>query len=237
MSLGRLVAFVEGHGDRTAVPRLAARLVKEAGGDDVVFVDSEPFRVGGLGRLAKNDGQEWIRFLRAAATTRKNLSGVLLVLDGDSANVPPSWRAYIERYKTSEFCARRVAAVLAEQARAVRAGDAFSLAAVFAMREFEAWLVAGIETLRGVELSEKRGVVPHTARAPDIDIEAKRDAKGMLRGQLKQYQETLDQGQLVSHVGLAAIRERCRSFRRLESALRQLIDAARSGNAVTTPLL
>lgn len=84
----RLVLFVEGKGDKTAVPTLTRRVLAAAGASDVLFVDPEPFVVRGIGKLIKNDCADWHRWLAAAGKTRKNLGAVLLVLDGDADHVP-----------------------------------------------------------------------------------------------------------------------------------------------------
>ena len=175
-----MILFVEGDGDKSAVPTLARKALKQLVANDVLVVDDEPFRVDGVGKLVKNDCANWHRWLRAALG-RKNVACVLLVLDGDLSRVPPSWKRYVQHYKTDEFCAYRVAALLADEARKARAGEAFSVAIVFVMREFEAWLVAGIESLRGAMLAEGRAVIRDDATFPIIDIEARRDAKGELR--------------------------------------------------------
>jgi len=231
----RLVIFVEGKGDLKAVPTLAERVVQRVGAYDALFVDHEPFRVSGVGTLVKKNCFDWHRWLNAAGRTRRNLAAVLLVLDGDLDRVPETWTPYSDRYRSTDFCPFRVAAMLGQEARSSRAGDAFSLATVFAMREFEAWLVAGVEGLRGLPLPEERGAVPGTAAFPGIDIETKRDAKGELRAIISGYSEMLDQGVLAANVDLDRALERCRSFRRFENAIRQLADAVRNGAATVTP--
>lgn len=234
----RLVLFVEGKGDRKAVPTLVGRVVANLGVDDALFVDSEPFRVAGVGHLVKDDCKEWKRFLGAAGKSRRDLAAVLLILDGDLPKIPATWAAYRNRCGgTLGFCAMHAACVLADQARTSRAGEVFSLAAVFIMKEFEAWLLAGIESLCGVKLPDGRGVVPSNVVVPPINLEAKRDAKGLLRDQIPGYQETLDQAALAAKVDLSQIRTRCRSFRRLESAIRQLADAVRTGKSIVSPVI
>src|SRR5437773_1507797 len=142
----RLVCFVEGEGDRLAVPILAFRMLTQVNATDVLFVDNDPYNAQNLGNLLKTDkGKErpnWLRWLESAGRERKNLGAVLLVLDGDTQRVSKGWKSYIDRYRTDVFCARDVARTLAEDARAVRGGEAFSVAIVFAMMEFEAWLLA-----------------------------------------------------------------------------------------------
>jgi hypothetical protein len=231
----RLVLFVEGKGDKAAFPTLARRVLDTAGANDALFVDADPFVVKGIGKLVKNNCSDWHRWLSAAGRTRKNLGAVLLILDGDAARVPQKWSSYSARFNSTDFCSYQVAAMLGQEARASRAGEVFSLAAVFAMKEFEAWLVAGVESLRGQSLAGGRGIVPDTAAVPDIDIEGKRDAKGLLRRLIPGYDQILDQAVLAEKVDLEAIAKRCRSFRRFQSAISQLANAVRSGNAMVSP--
>jgi hypothetical protein len=232
----RLVLFVEGKGDKSAVPALARRVLAGVQGNDVLFVDDrEPFRVSGVGTLVKDDCALWRRWLSAAGQTRKNVGAVLLVLDGDVDRVPSTWGPYSKRYGSLEFCPYRVAAMLAHEARSSRAGEAFSLAIVFAMQEFEAWLLGGLESLRGAALAEGRGSVPTDAAMPDIDVEVKRNAKGTLRGLVPGYDQSLDQAVLAGKIDLSLVAKRCKSFRRLESAMRQLANAVRTGQAIVSP--
>lgn len=236
MNRKRIVCFVEGKGDKAAVPKLAARIAADLGATDAVFIHSEPFTVHGLGTLVKDGCKNWLRWLGAAGKSYGDLGGILLVLDGEPEPVPPKWISYINRYNTRDFCARRVAAVLASDAQSARAGEVFSLAAVFAVKEFEAWLVAGVESLRGVALAENRGTVPSTASAPAGDIEAKRDAKKQLRELVPGYEQSLDQGILAAKVDIEVVAKRCRSFCRLRNAISQLADAVRSGKPMVSPL-
>ncbi len=232
----RLVLFVEGKGDIAAVPTLARRVISSIGAHDALFVDgAEPFRVSGIGPLVKDNCANWHRWLATAGKTRKDVGAVLLVLDADANRVPGNWASYTTKYKSTDFCPYRVAAMLAHEARASRAGEAFSLAAVFAVQEFEAWLVAGIESLRGITLAERRGIVPAGAAVPPIDIESKRDAKGLLESIVRGYNPSLDQAILAAKVDLSAVAARSRSFRRLQSALSQLADAVRAGKAIVSP--
>lgn len=231
----RLVIFVEGKGDVKAAPVLAQRVVTEIGANDVLFVDHEPFRVRGLATLVKNDCSDWHRWLNAARKTRANLGAVILMLDGDPAQVPKSWKRYESLFGSNTFCARYAASALAEESRSSRVGNQYSLATVFAMKEFETWLLGGVESLRGKPLADGRGTVPTNVVCPNIDLENKRDAKGQLKRIIPGYDQSLDQIVLAREVDLAAVRNRCRSFRRFCSAVQQLSDAIRSGVCVVTP--
>lgn len=237
----RLVCFVEGKGDRAAVPILARRVLRRINATDVLFVDSDPFNAQNLGKLLKTEKGKsqpnWTGWLGAAGLERQNLSAVLLVLDGDVGRVSKDWKSYADRYRTDAFCARDVAATLVDDARAARAGDVFSVAVVFAMKEFEGWLLAGVESLRGVWLADNRAKVPSDATCPDIDPEEPRGVKAHLQDVIPDYQQSLDQGVLANAVDLDTVQARCRSFRRFCSAIQQLTDATRNAqHAVTPPL-
>jgi hypothetical protein len=233
----RLVLFVEGKGDVSAVPTIAARVLASMNGDDALFVDSNPFRVAGLGTLLKDNGNKWQAFLHAASKTRPHLAAVLLVLDGDLDHVPKTWAQYVQRFGSTTFCPVHAAGSLVEAGRTARAGESFSLASVFIMKEFEAWLLAGIESLRGTKLPEDRGVVPIDAHLPNIDHQPKRNAKQEITEQIPFYQEPMDQHDLARRVDLPQIRMRCRSFRRFESAISKLVDATRAGSHIISPML
>jgi hypothetical protein len=162
------------------------------------------------------------------AVKRKDLGGVLTVLDGDAKR----------RVLGSEFCARDHARQLVSMARAEGAGAIFSLSVVFACKEFESWLIAGVESLAGQPLKQGlEGIKPGTT-APDGDLEASpRDAKGWLSDRMTaKYKAPRDQAHLTSKVDLDLIRKRgMRSFDRLEHALSELVESFRSGKMIATP--
>lgn len=222
----RLVLFVEGDGDRPALPVLVKRLVTELDGWDSVFVDPDPFTLGSVGRLLKDNCRNWIRWLEAAAK-KSPLGGVLLLMDGD-----------LKRLGNKAFCAAEVARMLAREAKRGRAGDLFSVATVFACQEFESWLIAGVESLAGEHFKDSRPGVRTGTMPPDVDLESQpRDAKGWLSRVIESgYNPPRDQAGLTELVNLELIRNRpMRSFLRLQSALTQLVQAARDGSPVATP--
>ena len=223
----RLVLFVEGEGDATAVPVLVSRLITERNGWDSVTLDQEPFRVQNLQKLAKDDCRNWTRWLQAASL-RGNLGGVLLILDGD-----------IEKFAGEPFCPFRVAQHLVRKAQSVRAGEAFSVAVVFACQEYESWLIAGVESLAGRLFPDGRSGILAGTVPPQGDLEqAPRDAKGWLgKFMASGYSEAKDQESLTRLIDLDVIRKRqLRSFRRMDSAVTQLLDAVRTGQHVSTPI-
>ena len=90
---------------------------------------------------------------------------------------------------------------------------------VMATREYEAWFLAAIESLRG-----KRGIRPDATS--HSDAESPRDAKGQLETRMTpgfSYTPTIDQASLSSLFDLAAAYARCRSFRRMVRAFALII--------------
>jgi hypothetical protein len=226
----RLVLFVEGQGEREAVPVLVKRLLTEIGGWSHLALpdDPRPFVVGNVADLTKNNGKDWIDYLNAARK-RTNLGAVLLVQDGD-----------ITPIRGEEFCPAWFGARLGEWARAAGAGTLFSVATVFACQEYESWMLACAEQLAGQPLPDGRPGIRSGTTAPAGDLEQNpRDAKKWFRGCMDGgYKPIPDQRLLtqlmVNH--LDAVRQRgLRSFRRLENALQQLVNAVRTGIHVVTP--
>lgn len=221
----RIVLFVEGEGEATAVPRLVSRLLTEQNAWGVAILDEHPFRVGQINKLVKNEYREWKRKL-AASLKRSNVGGVLLMLDGD-----------IKKVASAAFCAATVAKSLSKVATEVGAGNTFSVTSVFANQEYESWLLAGIESLAGKTLPDGR-TIPADIDVPDGNLEeSPRDAKGWLNKRIAGgYKPTRDQAILTQWVDLHLVRNRrIRSFQRLESAVSELVGAIRSETHVVTP--
>lgn len=221
----RIVLFVEGEGEADAAPRLVKKLLTEQDAWDAVALDPNPFRVGQINKVAKNDYREWKRKL-AASLKRRNVGGVLLLLDGD-----------VKKVGRNEFCAAAEARALASQAVHVGAGATYSVAIVFARQEYESWLIAGAESLAAQSLPDGRSLAAD-ANAPDSDLEEQpRDAKGWFNKIIEGgYKPTRDQAALTELVDLQAIRRRgMRSFRRLETAVSELVSAIRNDDHVATP--
>jgi hypothetical protein len=222
----RVVLFVEGDGDALAVPVLVRRLLEKLQAWDCIYLDPRPLIVRGLGRLFKNNCANWVRWLGTAAK-RREIGAVLLVLDGD-----------IPRIQGEVFCAANVARKLAQEATRARGGDLFSVATVFAYREYESWLIAGVESLAGKRLKGGRLGVKSGTRPPDGDLEsAPRDAKGWLsRVMASGYSAVRDQAPLTEIVDWDLVRNRpMRSFRRLENAVSQIVCAIRSESPLASP--
>jgi hypothetical protein len=227
-----LMLFVEGEGDEHAVPVLVKKLLSERDAWEHVSLDEHVFRVHGVENLTGRKAANWVRFLQAAVK-RRRVGGILLVLDGDRAKVVNATTGDQE-----PFCAADVARRLATEARSAGGGSVFSVACVFARQEYESWLLAGIDSLRGKPLSDGRpGVRADVVFAAENADEVPRGAKGALsRLMINGYKPTTDQAELTRLVSLESIRQaNSRSFKRLEHAVVELCEAMRSGKQIVSP--
>jgi hypothetical protein len=219
---------VEGEGDRDAIPILVKQLITDKNGWAKMFLDPDPFVVGGIPQLTKDDGRDWLRYLHAAQK-RKNLGGVLLVVDGD-----------LESIRKEHFCPGKLACRLAEWAQKVGAGKLFSVACVVARQEYESWLVACSRELAGALLSDGRQGIESNTGPPAGDLElSPRSAKDWLDKHMKEgYKPTRDQVELtrlmINHLNVLRTRN-LRSFSRIEKSIQALITAFESGNHCVTP--
>ncbi|MGH7973777.1 MAG: hypothetical protein ACREIC_34100, partial [Limisphaerales bacterium] len=114
------------------------------------------------------------------------------------------------------------------------AGKTFSLAVVFACIEYESWLIAGIESLSGKRYKDGRPALPADLRFPLGDCES--HGKRWLEQHCPWYRPALDQRALTDLLDLDVVRAKgLRSFRRLEHAIDQLLDATAKETYVLTP--
>lgn len=187
----RIVPIVEGHGEVEATPQLLRRFCEEAGLWDI-DIDS-PIRKP---REKLIQEAELTKAIEVACRNRGD--GVLVLFDGDDdcpATLGPA---------TQEI-ASRVGRVPCQ--------------VVLAHREYEAWFLASIESLRGY-----RGVLSDAAF--DGDPEAPRDAKGQLEAMLESrlsYAETTDQVKFSTQFDMRVAHLRSRSFRKLTKAFGDLM--------------
>lgn len=227
----RLVLMGEGEGERQSLVVLVKKLLVPLAPWDVLHLDPDVITVGDLpGLLSQRRGQDktkWLARLRYAMI-RANLGGILVVLDGDAKR----------RALETAFCARDQAKQLAALARSEGAGALFSLAVVFACKEYESWLIAGVESLAGKPLKEGVEGIARGTKPPGGDLEqAPRDAKQWLSDHMKvKYRPSRDQAHFTDLVNWDLVRKReMRSFRRLEDAIKQLVAGIRSGQPLNSP--
>jgi hypothetical protein len=187
-----IVPLVEGPGDVEAVPLILRRMLYELIGDFETNV-STAMKVGRCNMLAPATLQRHIKL----AQLRPGCGLIIVVLDRDDDDC----RRLLEALKKTDTlaCAR------------------VDLEFLVIDREFEAWLLASMETLRG-----NRGI-SGDATVPE-NIELKRDCKGPITERMNgstAYSETADQAKLTASIDLALVHERCHSFRKFLAKLRR----------------
>lgn len=180
----QLACIVEGQGELEAVPVLVRRIAQEVYPDRGVTVSSL-FRVPRTKLVKQGELERAVEL----ATRRVGRAGaILIVLDSD------------------DECPAALGPDLL--ARAVQQRPDMSIRVVLAKREFEAWFLAGAESLRG-----RRGLA-EDLRSPDHPEEI-RGAKEWLTTHMigdRHYVETLDQAALAAVLDLALARRRADSF-------------------------
>lgn len=180
-----LATIVEGEGEVSALPELLRRL-------EPTWRYPRPIRFPRT-KLLKDEGI--IKAISIALATIRDGSGsgaVLIMLDAD------------------DDCAVELAR---GRLNAVPEAIRSSTQCVVAVREYEAWLVAGDPDH------------PY----PD-DPEARRDAKGVLKQWYGLYKPTADQARFTARCDWDRVRQRCRSFRKLEAALAAIGDIFKSAD-------
>ena len=129
----------------------------------------------------------------------------------------PECAAILVLLDTEDDCPRELGAQLAQRAR--DAGLSIPIAVVCAKREYENWFLASDEEFTG-------------------DVEEFGGAKDWLSRSMQPgiiYRETRHQASLSAAMDIEAAFQASRSFRRLCSALEQLVDCIDSGTVRVTP--
>jgi hypothetical protein len=229
----RLVLIGEGHGEVSALPILANKILQQKNAQGQMFADDEIVRAGNPKGLVKwkkeasqTDFEEWLKYVRYAAR-RPNLGGVLAVFDGDAKKFPAG--------KDDPFCAVTAAITMAEAATKIGAGRDFSIAVVFACVEFETWIIASTESLAGKSFEDGRPVLPHNTAFPEGHPES--HGKRWLEKNCPNYRPRRDQAPLTRLIDLQLVRTRqLRSFSRLDNAIGQILSAVNTGSHIASPL-
>ena len=187
--------IVEGHGEVKAVPVLLRRFIKEASAWDIEI--GKPIRRN-RNKLIKRPELE-----KAVGRARldPSCSAILIMFDGDR-DCPAELGPTVQRW----------AAAVARD---------IPCEVVLPHREYEAWFLAAIESLR-----EQKGIRPDAM--PHPEPETPRGAKGQLEARMRtgrSYIETVAQPALSANFSFAAAYARCRSFRRMARAFGALLRA------------
>jgi hypothetical protein len=189
-----ILPIVEGLSEVQAVPVLLRRLLSRLGREDIQI--ARPFRVS---RLKVVRPGELERAILQGSRDRKNLSGLLVLLDADDDD-PASLEAHLV-----ERC---------------RAASALPTVVVAARRELESWFLGGKEAFRGF-----RGIRPDANAPPDP--ESIRGAKERLSRNMagRSYVEVDDQPAFAERLDLDLAFQRCASLQRLAAELERLAKA------------
>jgi len=188
--------IVEGQGDVAAVPVLLRRLAEEARAWSV--------------QVARPHRRRRTQLVQRAA-----LQTAVRV-----ARLTPGCGAILILFDADDDCPKTLAPILADWAQ--EAANPIPSAIVMANREYEAWLLAAVVSLRGAS-----GI--RADAGPHPDPEAPRDAKRELESRMGpglSYLPTADQARLSARVDLASAYRSCRSFRKLVRAFSALLAAS-----------
>lgn len=179
-----IVTIVEGDGEVKALPILLRRVAEARGIYDLDV--PAPIRVR-RDQFIRRD-EEFKRKIQLAAAKAKDAK-VIILLDAD------------------DDCPVELATDIAERAQLVAPG--LKLSVVVARREYEAWLLAGADSLAG-----KRGL-REDMEAP-AEPDSIRNAKGWLSERIRtgRYHEVSDQPALTAVIDLEQVAARSRSFRK-----------------------
>lgn len=188
----RVAVIVEGHGDVQSAPALIARSASAFG---FTLIPGDPIRAGEAPKLRRKGELE--RFLKLAAS-RSEVDEVFVVLDLDDGCAKEYYNEFVKRCssisadigKTVHFC--------------------------FCVREFEAWFLSDLETIRLAlpEYGIPEGIAIENA-------EAIRGAKQVLKRYCRGrgYKETRDQLVFTKKIDVKKLAGRSRSFRKLLKAV------------------
>lgn len=205
-----IVPVVEGPGDLQATPILLRKILHEQFNRFDIGV-ARPKRANGKGNL-KRDLE---RFVNYAALTH-GCVGILVLSDADDECA----LGIVE-----DFCAR-----------CRHLGLAFPICIVCAVRDYEAWFLASLDTIK-CGPNDARSVISATA-AFTGSAESMHGVKAWLGRQMppgRAYRETTDQAAFTALIDIPTALANSRSFRRLSHAVEELIVAIDSGVSVVSP--
>lgn len=212
----RIVPIVEGHGEERAVPVLLRRWLRLRNFHRFFEVPDRAINAKGSGNLkarfepGRHVGIE--HYVGAALGNRPD--AILVVIDAD------------------DECQRRIGGVgLGPEllARAQTVAAPVPVAVVVANREYEAWFLASLQSIRTAGLLPRKNGRPNPR-----DPETIRDAKGKTEELMgRRYEETVHQLELTKGLSFApGPRNRSRSLAKLVRDLERLTQAARRRRVV-----
>lgn len=188
-----IAPIVEGHGEVSAVREIVTRIGLEL--LDGTWIDvAQPFRLDS-GKMRKPD--ELAKAIRIAAARVQRPGGVLVLRDGDDADVD---------------CPVQLAGMLRPAPNLVPVG----VEIVVAYQEYESWFLAAADSLRAHPDMRDDAVAP---ASPEGRRDAKRELEKLM---LESYKETRHQPKFSALIDLKAASKNSRSFRRMVHAVKAL---------------
>ena len=191
----KIQPVVEGHGEVEAVPILLRRLIDEAGAWQI-----------GVGRPVRRTRHQLVhepeltRSIRIALE-QPECGAIIILFDGD------------------DDCPAELGPRLQRIASQTAGGTPCEV--VLAHREYEAWFLAGFDSLRGHKMILDHAETPR-------DPERPRDAKGRFEKIMRpdtSYVERVDQPKFTALFDVPGARLRSRSFRKLTKSFGSLLRA------------
>ena len=207
----KIVAIVEGQGEKNALPNLLTRILHAQQCYDI-FPDTDMLNANGVGNLTVETGIE--KFVRSAAT-RRDCGAILILVDADKGCALNRPRDFSRRIQIL--------------------GVARPVVIVAARRNYENWILASFETMQG-QCFDDGTRLPEILTVPQ-DIESC-NGKAAIKEwfpESRSYSEPEDQVAFTRWIDLELVRDRSRSFRRLWHAVEEVIDAIRTNVVIVTP--
>jgi len=196
----KVVPIVEGHGEEDAVPILLRKLICEHLQACDIEVD-RPIRKKRSELVNPDELARWVRIAAQVA----GCVGIVVIFDAD------------------DDCAATLGPQLTEFAR--EHIESIPVYVVLAVREYESWLLASIDSLKG-----KAGL-RQDPELPSGGPESKRDAKGWIERNMieRPYVETLHQAKMTNWLDVNLAAKNSRSFRKLLNDVEDLVERVRDG--------
>ena len=196
-----LACIVEGHGDVASLPLLVRRIAEDSGHYNVDVptpIRCHKSKIVRPSETIHKDELERAIKLAIYKLPSPEHGAVLILLDAD------------------DDCPAEIGPEIVRIAHEIRPDICAKV--VIAKREYEAWFIAAMESLRGYRGIRADAIAPR-------DPESIADPKGYLNRYMpegKRYSETLDQPALTSVFSFAQA-ERCDSFRKLRRDLEEIL--------------
>lgn len=185
--------IVEGHGEVAAVPCLLRRLFAEAKVSSHVQI-GEPIRRKRPEFMSENG----VRLMVQIARRRRHCSAILILFDADD-DCPKNLKESIENWAREEDSRIRCHVVVA-------------------VREYEAWFLAALESLRGVS-----GISHDAVSYPEPEsVGGAAEKLRKLMPPNRTYSKPVDQLEMTKKFELAEAYRCCRSFKRMADVVVRL---------------